>query len=50
MAQKLVDDGKLNHHPVKLLPKVGLAEVTTGMEMVRSKKISGEKCVVRLHS
>lgn len=50
VAQKLVDDGKLNHHPVKVLPKFGLAEVTTGLGMVRSKELSGEKCVVRLHS
>ncbi|KAM4055325.1 alcohol dehydrogenase groES-like domain-containing protein [Hirsutella rhossiliensis] len=47
LAQKLVDEGKLRHHPVRIL-EGGLEEVVTGMEMVRSGKLSGEKCVVRL--
>ncbi len=49
LAQKLVNDGKLRHHPVRLL-EGGLHGVLEGMELVRSGKISGEKCVVRLSS
>ncbi|GIK04394.1 hypothetical protein Aspvir_008477 [Aspergillus viridinutans] len=47
VAQKLVDDGKLRHHPVRIL-EGGLDQVLVGMELVRSGKLSGEKCVVRL--
>ncbi|UPL02824.1 hypothetical protein LCI18_013758 [Fusarium solani-melongenae] len=47
VAQKLVDDGKLLHHPVRIIDG-GLSQLLTGMELVRSGKLSGEKCVVRL--
>lgn len=49
VAQKLVDYGKLRHHPVRIL-EGGLDQVLVGMELVRSGKLSGEKCVVRLVS
>lgn len=47
VAQKLVNEGKLRHHPVRIL-EGGLEEVLAGMELVRSGKLSGEKCVVCL--
>jgi hypothetical protein len=49
VAQKLVNDGKLRHHPVRIL-EGGLDQVLVGMELVRNGKLSGEKCVVRLVS
>lgn len=48
VAQKLVDEGKLRHHPVRTLAEGGLEQVLVGMEMVRSGRLSGEKCVVRV--
>ncbi|KAK2006229.1 putative enoyl reductase [Colletotrichum eremochloae] len=50
VAQKLVDEGKLRHHPVKVLEESGLEQVATGMEMVKNGKLSGQKCVVRIIS
>lgn len=48
VAQKLVDEGKLQHHPVKTLEGVGLEQVIEGIGMVKNGDFSGEKCVVRL--
>lgn len=47
MAQRLLDEGRLKHHPVRLL-EGGLEQVLVGMEMVRKGELKGEKCVVRL--
>jgi hypothetical protein len=49
MAQKLVDDGKLRHHPVRVL-EGGLDRIPEAMELVKNGKFAGEKCVVRLGS
>lgn len=49
VAQKLGNDGKLRPHPVRVL-EGGLDQVLEGMELVRSGKLSGEKCVLRLNS
>ncbi|POS75825.1 enoyl reductase [Diaporthe helianthi] len=46
VAQKLVQEGKLHHHPLRVLDG-GLENISQGMELVRSKKLSGEKVVVR---
>ncbi|KAJ5635547.1 enoyl reductase [Penicillium longicatenatum] len=46
IAQKLVDEGKLQHHPVRVL-EGGLDGIHAGLDLVRSGKLSGEKCVVR---
>ncbi|KIW95722.1 uncharacterized protein Z519_04307 [Cladophialophora bantiana CBS 173.52] len=47
VAQRLLDEGCLKHHPVRLL-KGGLEQVLVGMEMVRRGDLKGEKCVVKL--
>lgn len=49
VAQKLVDEGKLRHHPVRTFDG-GLGQVLEGMELVKNGKLSGEKCVVRVRS
>lgn len=48
LAQKLVDEGKLQHHPLRVLDG-GLESVIQGMDLVRSKKVSGEKIVVKFN-
>ena len=50
VAQRLLDEGRLRHHPVRLLEGGGggLEQVLVGMEMVRKGEFKGEKCVVRL--
>lgn len=45
IAQKLLDEGRLTHHPVKKIGG-GLEGVLKGMEMVRQGQLKGEKCVV----
>ncbi|KAF6813193.1 zinc-binding dehydrogenase [Colletotrichum sojae] len=47
IAQKLVDEGKLQHHPLKVL-EGGFETVIEGMEMVKKGQVSGEKVVIRL--
>ena len=47
IAQKLVDEGKLQHHPLRVLDG-GLQAVIDGMELVKRGAVSGEKIVVRL--
>lgn len=47
LAQQLVDDGKLNHHPLRILDG-NLESVIEGLRMVRTGQVSGEKIVVRL--
>ena len=47
IAQRLLDEGRLRHHPVKRL-EGGLEQVLVGMEMVRKGELKGEKCVVSL--
>jgi hypothetical protein len=47
VAQRLLDEGNLKHHPTRLL-EGGLEQVLVGMEMVRKGELKGEKCVVKL--
>lgn len=47
VAQKLINDGKLLHHPLKVLSD-GFETILEGLEMVRLGRISGEKVIVRL--
>ncbi|KAF1848284.1 putative enoyl reductase [Cucurbitaria berberidis CBS 394.84] len=47
VAQQLVDEGKLKHHPLRVL-EGGLETVLDGMDLVKSGTLSGEKVVVRL--
>lgn len=47
VTQKLVDEGKLQHHPLQVL-KGGFETVIDGMERVKKGQVSGEKIVVRL--
>ncbi|OAG36755.1 hypothetical protein AYO21_09028 [Fonsecaea monophora] len=49
IAQRLLDEGRLRHHPLRTL-EGGLEEVLVGMDMVRKGELRGEKCVVRLTS
>lgn len=48
-AQKLVEDGKLRPHPLRILDG-GLEAIISGMELVRKKQVSGEKIVVRMNT
>lgn len=47
LAQKLLEQGKLQHHPLKILDG-GLEAVVDGMDLVREGPLSGQKVVVRL--
>ncbi len=47
IAQKLVDQDKLQHHPVRVLDG-GLQTMIDGMELVKRKAVSGENIVIRL--
>ncbi|EXJ92295.1 hypothetical protein A1O3_00845 [Capronia epimyces CBS 606.96] len=54
-AQRLLDGGRLAHHPVRVLEAEaeaggggGLDKVLVGMEMVAKRELRGEKCVVKL--
>ena len=47
IAQDLMDKGKLQHHPLRVLDG-GLETVLDGMEIVKKGAVSGEKIVVRL--
>ncbi|KAK3168648.1 hypothetical protein OEA41_005096 [Lepraria neglecta] len=49
IAQKLIDEGKLRHHPLHVLDG-GLEAVLEGMELVKSGALSAQKIVVRLTS
>jgi hypothetical protein len=46
IAQKLVNEGKLQHHPLHIL-EGGIESVTDGLDLVRAGKLSGAKCVVK---
>lgn len=43
-VQKLLDDGKIRPHPVKVLHG-GFAGVADGLELLRQKQVSGQKLV-----
>ncbi|KAL0930188.1 alcohol dehydrogenase GroES-like domain-containing protein [Colletotrichum truncatum] len=45
---KLLHEGKLQHHPLRVLDG-GFNAILTGMEMVKNKTLSGEKIVVRMN-
>ncbi|KAK1974677.1 zinc-binding dehydrogenase [Colletotrichum cereale] len=47
IAQKLVDEGRLQHHPLHVL-EGDFGTVITWMERVKSGQVSGQKIVVRL--
>jgi NADPH:quinone reductase-like Zn-dependent oxidoreductase len=47
-AAKLLQEGKLQHHPLRVLDG-GFEAILAGMDLVRNKKLSGEKVVVRMH-
>lgn len=47
LAQRLVEQGKLRHHPLRVLDG-GFPSVLRGLELLRSKQVSGEKIVVRI--
>lgn len=49
IAQKLIDDGKLRHHPLRVLDG-GLEAVLEGLELMRKGGISAQKIVVRFNS
>ncbi|KLU92794.1 hypothetical protein MAPG_11779 [Magnaporthiopsis poae ATCC 64411] len=48
LAQRLVDQGELVHHPLRVLDGQGLEAVIKGMDIVRRGEVSGEKIVVKL--
>lgn len=45
-AQRLLDQGKLRPHPVRVLE--GWGAILEGLDMLERKQVSGEKLVVRL--
>lgn len=47
ICQKLIDEGKLRHHPLRVI-RGGIEDILKGLELVESGKVSGEKVVVRL--
>ena len=47
VVQKLIDEGRLRHHPLRVLDG-GFQAVLDGIELVRRGSVSGEKIVVRL--
>ncbi|KAK2052682.1 zinc-binding dehydrogenase [Colletotrichum caudatum] len=47
ITQKLVDEGRLQHHPLHVL-EGGFETIIRGMELVKKGQVSGEKIVVRL--
>lgn len=46
--QRLLDDGKLKAHPVKVL-EPGFDSIVKGLELLKSGSVSGHKLVVPLH-
>ncbi|KAF1949748.1 alcohol dehydrogenase GroES-like domain-containing protein [Byssothecium circinans] len=48
VAEKLVAEGKLKNHPLKVLD-AGFEAIIAGMELIRDKKLSGEKIIVRMY-
>ena len=46
LAQDLIDEGKLQHHPLRIMDG-GLEAVIAGMDLVEKKAVSGEKVVIR---
>ncbi|OLN97465.1 Enoyl reductase LovC 1 [Colletotrichum chlorophyti] len=48
VVQQLVHEGKLQHHPLRILDG-GFEAIMAGMDLVRNKKLSGEKVVVRMN-
>lgn len=49
VVHKLVAEGKLNHHTLRILDG-GFEAILAGMDMVRKKALSGEKIVVRMNT
>ncbi|KAF5017411.1 hypothetical protein F66182_10662 [Fusarium sp. NRRL 66182] len=47
IARNLVAEGKLKNHPLRVLDG-GFEAIMAGMELIRDKKLSGEKVVVRM--
>lgn len=47
VLQKLLDSGKLRNHPLRVLPG-GLPGVLTGLKLLSSGVVSGEKIVVQI--
>jgi hypothetical protein len=48
MFQRLLDEGSVKPHPVKVHMKPGLQYVLDGIELLERKKVSGEKLVFRV--
>jgi NADPH:quinone reductase-like Zn-dependent oxidoreductase len=46
-VQRLLDEGKLRTHPVKVLAD-GFEAVLEGLDLLREKKVSGQKLVCRI--
>jgi len=48
VAQTLVEQGKLHHHPLRIL-NGGFETVLEGLDLVSKGRVSGEKIVVRMN-
>ncbi|KAK1973399.1 alcohol dehydrogenase GroES-like domain-containing protein [Colletotrichum cereale] len=49
IMQKLVHEGKLNHHPIRILDG-GFDGIQEGLKLLANKGVSGEKIVVRMET
>lgn len=47
MIQRLLDEGKLQAHPVKVVPG-GFEGIFKGLELLKRGAVSGQKLVVRI--
>ena len=47
-AQRLLDCGEIQPHPAKLGDKIGFEAVLEGLQLLKSKAVSGEKLVYRI--
>ena len=46
-VQKMVDEGKIKSHPVRVMGG-GFAGILKGLDLLRSRTVSGEKLVYRI--
>lgn len=47
VATRLVHEGRLKHHPLRVI-EGGFEAIIAGMDMIKEKKLSGTKIVVRM--
>jgi len=48
LCQRLIETGRLRPHPIRLSEDGGWAAILDGLQLLRAKKVSGEKLVYRI--